>query len=237
VDELGYDYPPAEADQIPSSNGPLHHYFPETKHVVSYAFLDYFRSHGGLDMFGYPRSEFVYEGEHVVQYFQRALMEWHPERETGSQIVLANIGELWIERYGIPGNYADPVPPPATPSETPSTTPGFGEGAVGPDQGITGLRISASVRYPITGRYGTQTLFVYVDDQQNRPVSGASVTMVARYPSNRQQVELGPTDEGGFTKASFEILPTPPGEHVIIDVTVTYQGLEETTQTFFLPWW
>ena len=61
--------------------------------------------------------------------------------------------------------------------------------------------------------------------------------MVARYPSNRQQVELGPTDESGFAKGSFEILPAPPGERVIIDVTVTYQDLEETTQTFFLPWW
>jgi hypothetical protein len=61
--------------------------------------------------------------------------------------------------------------------------------------------------------------------------------MVARYPSDRQYVELGPTNESGLTSGSFEILPAPPGERVILDVTVTYHGLEETTQTFFLLWW
>jgi hypothetical protein len=226
ADELGHDSSHAEANQIPSSNDPLHHYFTETKHVVSYAFLDYFNSHGGLDIFGYPRSEFIYEGGRVVQYFQRARMEWHPERETGSQVVLTNMGEIYIERFGIPGNWGDRRPPPSTPHIPPAT-----------DQGVIELRISASVRYAITGRYGIQTLYVFVDDQQHQPVSGASVSMVARYPSNRQEVRLGPTDESGFTKGSFEILPAPPGERVIIDVTVTYRELKETTQTFFLVWW
>ena len=237
ADELGYTYSPVPREEIPSSNGALHHYFPETQHVVSYAFLDYFRSHGGLDIFGYPISEFMYEGGRVVQYFQRARMEWHPESEVGSQISLANLGETYIERFGIPGNYDDPIPPPSELGETPLSAFRFGEGTAGPNQGVTELTVSASVRWAITGRQGTQTLYVYVDDQQRQPVSGAYVTMVARYPSNRQQVELGSTDESGFVKGSFEILPAPPGERVIIDVTVTYQDLEETTQTFFLPWW
>jgi hypothetical protein len=237
ADELGYNYPPARPEQIPSSNGALHHYFPETKHVVSYAFLNYFRSRGGIDIFGYPSSEFVYEGGRVVQYFQRARMEWHPERAFGLRIGLANLGEMYIERFGIPGNYDDPAPPPGELGERPLTTFRFGEGAPSADQGVTGLRVSACVRHAVTGRQGTQTLFVYVDDQQQQPIRGASVTMVARYPSNRQQVKLGPTDESGFVKGGFKILPAPPGERVIIDVTITYEGLEETTQTFFLPWW
>ncbi|MGD8968027.1 MAG: hypothetical protein PVI07_11020, partial [Anaerolineae bacterium] len=237
ADELEYNYPAAQLEQTPSSNGALHHYFPETQHVVSYAFLDYFRSRGGIDIFGYPTSEFLYEGGRVVQYFQRARMEWHPESAAGSQINLANLGEMYLERFDLPGNYDDPIPPPAELGETPLTAPRFGEGTSSPNQGVTGLRLSASVRHAITGRQGTQTLFVYVDDQQQQPVQGASVAVVARYPSNRQQVELGPTDERGFAKGSFEILPAPPGERVIIDVTVTYEGLEETTQTFFLPWW
>ncbi|MGD2177892.1 MAG: hypothetical protein PVG71_08740 [Anaerolineae bacterium] len=237
ADELGCDYPPAQPDQIPSSNGPLHHYFPETEHVVSYAFLDYFRSHGGLDTFGYPRSEFMYEGGRVVQYFQRALMEWHPEREASSQISLANLGETYIERFGIPGDYDDPAPPPSEVGESSLTPSPFDEGGGSSYQGVTELRVSASVRYVITGPQGTQTLFVYVDDQQQQPVKGASVRMVARYPSNRQQIELGPTDERGLTSVSFEILPVPPGERVIIDVSVAYRDLERTTQTFFLVWW
>jgi hypothetical protein len=230
ADELGYNYPAAQPDQISSSKGAVHQYFSETNHVVSYAFLDYFRSHGELDTFGYPRSEFIYEGGRVVQYFQRARMEWHPEKEVGSQISLTNLGEMYIERFGIPGDYDDPVPPPHELGDTALITPSTNEG-------VTGLKVSASVGSAITGRQGTQTLIVYVDDQQQQPVKGASVSMVARYPSNRQSLELGMTNERGFTNGSFEILPTPPGERVIIDVTVTYQGLEETTQTFFLAWW
>jgi hypothetical protein len=90
VDELGYSFPPAQPEQIAAANGPLHRYFPTTQHVVSYAFLDYFREHGGLEIFGYPRSEFMYEGGRIVQYFQRVRMEWHPESRMGSQMRLAN---------------------------------------------------------------------------------------------------------------------------------------------------
>jgi hypothetical protein len=54
-------------------------YFHETGHVVSNAFLEFFDRHGGLDIFGHPISEAMYEGPFIVQYFQRARMEWHPE--------------------------------------------------------------------------------------------------------------------------------------------------------------
>jgi hypothetical protein len=237
VDELGYSFPPARPEQIPASNGSLHRYFPETRHVASYAFLDYFREHGGLRIFGYPRSEFMYEGGHVVQYFQRMRMEWHPERAVGSQMLLANLGEVYIERFGVPGNYLDPVQPPSAPGESVTNASDAGDADTNPYQTVTRLSASASVREAITGRQGTQTLYVYVTDQQHNPVAGASVTMMARYPSRRQRLELEPTNDSGFTNGSFEILPAPPGRRVIIDVLVTYHSLERTTQTFFLPWW
>jgi len=220
VDELGYDFPPARTEQIPASNGPLHHYFDETGHVVSYAFLDYFREYEGLDIFGYPRSEFMYEGGRVVQYFQRALMEWHPESPVGSQMRLANLGEIYIERFGVPGGYDEPVPAP----------PRY-------ETSIPEFDVSASVRDVITGRQGTQTLFVYVTNSQGRPVEGVSVAMNARYSSGNQRLELERTDENGFTKGTFDILPTPLGKRVVIDVTAENRTSKGETQTFFLPWW
>jgi len=234
VDELGYSYPPAQSQQIPASNSAFHHYFPETKHVVSYAFLDYFRQRGGLDIFGYPRSEFMYEGGHLVQYFQRARMEWHPERPAGSQMSLANLGEIYIERFGVPNEYRQPVPPPRpsddlgtaeTPSPSDSTPT------------VTKLNISASVRYAITGRQGGQTVFVYVNNQQQQPVQDAVADAVIHYQSGDHRCELPPTDASGFTKCSFDILQSPPGKRVVIDVSVTHNDLTATTQTFFLPWW
>lgn len=237
VDELGYSFPPAQSAQVSSASGPLHRYFPETQHVVSYAFLDYYRENGGLDIFGYPRSEFMYEGGRIVQYFQRARMEWHPESRVGPQMRLANLGEVYIEEFGLPGNYDEPVPPSSRPGESASGAYSPSEDGTSSDRVVTGLRVSASVGATVTGRQGTQTLFVYVSDQQHRSLEGISVTATVRYPSRLQVLKLNATNESGFTKERFDILPTPPGKRVIIDVTATHGRLEAATQTFFLPWW
>lgn len=227
VDELGYRFPPARPEQIPAFNSSLHHYFPETNHVVSYAFLSYFREKGGLDIFGYPRSEFMYEDGYIVQYFQRARMEWHPEVISGPQMRLTNLGEIYIERFGLPGDYDKPLPPPRSGAPY----------AVAQESTATALYASASVRYVITGRQGIQTVFVYVTDQQHRPVQGAAVRMTVHYQSGDQRYEFEPTNASGFTRRSFDIAMSPPGRKVVIDVTVTYGNLTATTQTFFLPWW
>ena len=237
VDELAYDFPRAEQEQVSMASGPLHHYFPETQHVVSFAFLDYFRKQGGVDIFGYPRSEFMYESGRIVQYFQRARMEWHPESRGGPQMRLANLGEVYIEEFGLPGDYDDPVPPAARPDETVSGAYDFNQGDARLGSVATRLNLDASVQLVITGREGTQTLFVYVSDQQRRPMEGVPVTATVRYPSRRQPIRLDPTDDSGFTRASFDILPTSPGKRVVIDVFASYRGLATTTQMFFLPWW
>lgn len=224
ADELGYIYPRARPEQIPAFNSSLHHYFPETGHVVSYAFLEYFREHGGLDIFGYPRSEFTYENGYIVQYFQRAKMEWHPE-DTAMPMHLANLGEIYIERFPIPEEYTEPQPPPIIGPSTPCA--GL----------VTRLDVSASVRYVITGRTGKQTVFVYVNDQQHKPVQGATARMVVHYQSGDQSYNFPPTNASGFAMYSFDILSSPPGRKVVIDVAVTNGCLSGTTQTFFLPWW
>ena len=226
VDELGYGFPPAE--RIPPFNSFLSHYFPETDHVVSYAFLRYFREKGELDIFGYPRSEAMYEDGYIVQYFQRARMEWHPENLSGSQMPLTNLGEIYLERFDLPGAYDEPLPPPPKPGEL-FTTPR--------EPPVTRLHLSASVRHRVTEREGGQTVFVYATDQREEPVEGAIVTMVVHYQSGDQRYEFEPTDADGFTSRSFDILPEPAGQQVVIDMTVTYGDLTSTTQTSFMPWW
>jgi len=67
-------------------------FFPETGQSVRDAFLDYFDAHGGVDVFGYPRTgEFVMNG-HYVQYFQRARFEYWPENPPDQQVQLGNLG-------------------------------------------------------------------------------------------------------------------------------------------------
>jgi hypothetical protein len=228
IDELGQVYSPIGKDERPALDSSAHHYFPETGHVVSYAFLKYFREKGGVDIFGYPRSEFMYEEGYIVQYFQRARMEWHPEAAPGSQMRLTNIGELYIERFDLPGDYDQPQPPPIRPGVDPDTTP---------EPPVTSLDASASVRYVIMGRQGTQTVFVYVNDQMHKPVPGATVRAIVRYQSGNQTHTCDTTNSSGFSKCSFAIQLSPPGEKVVVDVKVDYGSLTATTQTFFLPWW
>jgi len=229
ADELGYQFPDARPEQIPPYDSNLHHYFPETGHVVSYAFLDYFREKGGLDIFGYPRSEFMYEGGRVVQYFQRMRMEWRPEALAGAQMYLTPLVENHIERFDIPEEYLRP--------ETAGPPGRINPDIVTAPSGPTRLNTTASVRHVITGRKGGQTVFIYVTDQWDQPVLGAAAKIVVRYQSSDAHYECAPTDDSGFTRCSFDILSSPPGRKVVVDVTATHGDLTGTTQTFFLPWW
>jgi hypothetical protein len=112
-----------------------------------------------------------------------------------------------------------------------------GPGVSPPASSITQLNVKATVGRAITEQQDTQTIFIYVRDQQQRPVEGANASAVLRFQSQDQFCEPDtPTDGNGFTHCSCEILPSPFGQKVIVDVSVTYGELAATTQTFFLPW-
>ena len=227
-DELGYLFPPPNPPLGPAFNNSLRHYFPETGHIVSHSFLRYFREHGGLDIFGYPRSEFMDEDGLVVQYFQRAKMEWHPDEFSGAQIRLTDLGEIYLERIGTPGDF-DGLDWQERFTDTLVTE--------SPDR-VTELEIDASVRHVITGQQGEQTVFVYVTDQLGQPVPGVIASMTVRYPSDEVSYMCNaPTDDKGFAKQDFDIEDASPGRNVVIDVTATYGDLTSMTQTFYLPWW
>jgi beta-lactamase class A len=54
-------------------------YFPETRQTVGHDFLKFWHEYGGVDAFGYPIGpEHMRDGV-LVQMFERARFEWHPE--------------------------------------------------------------------------------------------------------------------------------------------------------------
>jgi len=83
-------------------------YFPETGHSLSLGFLSYWRARGGLDVFGYPISEELDEGNgdgsgraYTVQYFQRARFEYHPELAgTPYEVQLGLLGDQALKEKG-----------------------------------------------------------------------------------------------------------------------------------------
>ncbi|MBI3970488.1 MAG: serine hydrolase [Chloroflexi bacterium] len=97
------DLPTARNDGVvpPDDERPWQ-YFGETGHVVQGRFLEYFRQHGGAGTLGLPRTDELVEDGRVVQYFQRARLEYFPEREgTGTEVVPAPLGRRAAAARGV----------------------------------------------------------------------------------------------------------------------------------------
>ena len=85
-----------------STAGGAVRYFAQTGHFLSNGFKQYWERHGGLPLFGYPISEEFEEGGYIVQYFERARFEWHPEhRGTVHEILLGHLGHAAAAAHGI----------------------------------------------------------------------------------------------------------------------------------------
>ncbi|HSC39626.1 MAG TPA: hypothetical protein VLD19_17195, partial [Chitinophagaceae bacterium] len=54
-------------------------YFQDSRHTLAGAFKDYWEARGGLPIFGMPISEEFEENGLTVQYFERAVLEYHTE--------------------------------------------------------------------------------------------------------------------------------------------------------------
>ena len=72
--------------------------FAETGHRVGGKFLDYWKNHGGLAQQGFPISEEFTEVSdlngkpYTVQYFERAVFEYHPENAPPYDVLLSQLG-------------------------------------------------------------------------------------------------------------------------------------------------
>lgn len=94
---MGPGDPPIPSNQIPSPSDATRTYFRQTGHTLSGAFRAFFNSHGGLMIFGYPTSE-PYSGPSgfLIQRFQRARMEYHPELPPAYQVSLGLLGDEYV---------------------------------------------------------------------------------------------------------------------------------------------
>jgi len=83
-------------------------YYPQTGHALSFAFLDYYEAQGREEVFGYPISEPFLERGLIVQYFQQARMEWHPDMRC---VQLGLLGEEYFEARCLDPALRAPVEP------------------------------------------------------------------------------------------------------------------------------
>jgi hypothetical protein len=91
----------------PFADSPTQRFFPDTEHSLSNGFLYFWNSHDGAELFGSPISEELgftdpETGNHlVVQYFERARLEFHPELQgTPYEVELGLLGKEFLQRKG-----------------------------------------------------------------------------------------------------------------------------------------
>lgn len=79
----------------------------ETGKHLGGKFLEYWKTHGGVAQQGYPISnEFVEKSdtngkEYLVQYFERAVLEYHPENQAPYDVLLSQLGTFqYKQKYG-----------------------------------------------------------------------------------------------------------------------------------------
>ena len=92
--------------------------FGETGKSVCGQLLDYWQNHGGLTQQGYPISEAFQEinslegKTYTVQYFERAVLELHPENQPPYNVLLGLLGLYQYQNYY--GPYLAPKQHPST---------------------------------------------------------------------------------------------------------------------------
>lgn len=87
--------------RAPKPSDPSVRYFPATGHTLSGKFLLFWKTYGGLDIFGYPISEPITESGHPVQYFERAKLELRVSSSSNAlQVHMVPLGtQLW-QQFG-----------------------------------------------------------------------------------------------------------------------------------------
>ena len=93
---------PAAQNWVPDGT-----YFPQTGHNLFGAFRQYWDAHGGTAQLGYPITDPFSEVSqtdgkaYTVQYFERAVLELHPENAAPYNVLASLLGaEVYRQRYG-----------------------------------------------------------------------------------------------------------------------------------------
>jgi hypothetical protein len=214
-----YLYEPGPILPIPES-GQACRYFPQTGHRICYSFLDFYNANGGVAQFGYPISDFENHNDRIVQYFQRARFEWHPEFPNGQRVTLTNLGRQYFDARKEERQRLNPV------NDSNNLLPT-----------ILNLQVRAFTRSAVTSTSGSQSIFVIVQDQTNTPVPNAQVVVITSMPSGEQGRYILPlTDERGISEYTFNFKSDKLGVAKIW-VVATYGNLQQQTVTSFRIWW
>lgn len=191
----------------------------ESGFEVCYSFLAFFDQHGGATQFGQPISEVEEREGRLVQYFEYARLEWHPDSvEAGltQEIQLTYLGRQYFDQLGEDPALLRPV-----------------AGSFGQD--IVSVQVHAFPVKAVVSADETQSLYVIVQDQNLNAVPGMNVTLQLTYPSGTTTAfTLPATNEFGYTSGTVPFAPDQHGIGMVeIKVSALNASFEASTRTSF----
>lgn len=194
--------------------------YSETGFSVCFAFLEFFDEYGGVSQFGYPISGFEYHENKIVQYFQKARLEWQPWKTEGQRVVVSDLGKIYFDKLGEDPGLLAPVKP--------------------SDNSIkltTSLQVRAFAWKAVTLATDNQVIFVILQDQNMQPVANTVCSTVVHWPGGRNETTSITTNSNGVGIISLSFTEQPYGSLISTDVTCTSNGLSATTTTSFRIWY
>ena len=194
--------------------------FAESRYSVCFAFRDFFEQNGGVAQFGYPISPFEFRNNLIVQYFDNARFEWHPERAEGLRVGITDLGRIYFEQLGEDPGFKKPVT----------------QGVAGPNLVLT-LQADAFPGRAVTKANDEQTVYVLVRDQNLQSVSGARGSATIRLASGQIIQQPFESNARGVGLLRFNFTNQPNGQLVYVDISVAYNNLEAKTTTSFRIWY
>lgn len=187
-------------------------------HSVCFAFLQFYDSHQGAKFLGEPITSTEMVDGRLVQYFELARIEWHPDRPAGQRVVVTELGRL---------DYDIRIGP---------TTAGKGIAAARP----LSITADAFISRPAMAAGQEQQVFVVVYDQSGKPLSDVDVLITATF-ADGHQANYRPnslTGENGLVSVKFTVKDVQPNEVVRVTAVAQVPGGPATTaDTWFRIWW
>jgi len=211
---------PKQTQEINLPTSSACRYFEQSGHRTCYSFLTFFDNNGGLKQFGLPVSPIMKLNDRLVQYFEYARFEWHPNLAVGQRVRLTNIGQIYFDLVERPFAPAQKTPQPIK------------------DKNPIELKVRSFVQSALISKDGKQTVYVVVLDQNQEPLQGAQVTLTL-VPSSGQSMNIVSkvTDQNGISRQEIPVSNLPIGM-VEVKVKVNYGiGLEKLTVTSFRVWY
>jgi sortase (surface protein transpeptidase) len=200
-----------------SDDGPDRVYFDVTGHYVEDEFLDFWREYGGIQTFGYPLTPQFEQDGLTVQYFERHILELHPDNSSDHRVLLRRLGAEARDDRDLGHRWPfDPHDEADSGRYFPATQQNLSHRFVEYWEANGGLRIFG---YPLSDQFrhhGTRVQFteraIFEHHPDNPPEWEILFERLGAQAAERDGIDISPQEHDGETPAYHEDLWEKPEE-------------------------